>query len=157
MSNTELFKTANAQVSLVVEALLDGEKDGKSYSKIAFVLIKRDEGNRAIITCRYFADVPSIKVLAWDLFQGRLAEEYNEYKRYSGNERAFKITPSDKAYRISLLNKEPSGKTQSLFFDLPRVLARQMAIEIGDFLRNRELAKAITEALGVSQSGKLEE
>ena len=70
----------------------------------------------------------------WD---ARLVQEVNEYKKTSKAERALKI----------------DGKKESLYFDLSSFQARQLAITVLDYLRAHELATALANIFnGVSKN-----
>jgi hypothetical protein len=51
----ELYKTANAQTSLICEAMLGRlGSDGQVYNKIGLVLVLRDNSNKALKTLWYY-------------------------------------------------------------------------------------------------------
>jgi hypothetical protein len=93
----ELYKAANAQTSLICEAMLDQlGTDGQVYNKIGLVLVLRDKSNKALKTLRYYLDIPVAKVLFHDLWEGKLGEEYKEFKKTGGNkERAFQVSTAE--------------------------------------------------------------
>jgi hypothetical protein len=141
----ELYKAANAQTSLICEAMLDQVgSDGQVYNKIGLVLVLRDKGNKALKTLRYYLDIPVAKVLFHDLWEGKLSEEYNEYKKTGGNkERAFQVSPNEGGgYRVAVMNNS-GGERDRLYFQFSQREARQLAITVLDYLRAYELANAI--------------
>lgn len=142
--STNLYKTANAQISFVCEAMLEAEKDGKTFSKIALILIQRDQCNKAIATVRYFLDLPMAKVLFHDLWMNRLSAEVKEFKKFNGQEKAVSIAPKEGGYRVAIMNKEAnSQERKNLFFDMPGMGARALAITVLDHLRAWEIARAM--------------
>lgn len=153
----ELYKTANAQTSLICEAML-GQigSDGQVYNKIGLVLVLRDNTNKALKTLRYYLDIPAAKVLCHDLWEGKLGDEYKEFKKVGGNkERAFQIVPNEgSGYRVSIMNSSDSGERDRLYFQLSCWEARQMAITVLDYLRAYEIATAIAAILGKKVDGK---
>jgi hypothetical protein len=95
--SAELYKTANAQTSLISEAMLGQPGfDGQVYNKIGLVLVLRDNTNKALKTLRYYLDIPAAKVLCHDLWESKLDGEYKEFKKTGGNkERAFQISSNE--------------------------------------------------------------
>jgi hypothetical protein len=153
----ELYKTANAQTSLICEAMLGHlGSDGQVYNKIGLVLVLRDNTNKALKTLRYYLDIPVAKVLCHDLWEGTLRKEYKEFKKTSGNkERAFQIAPNEgNGYRVSIMNSSESGERDRLYFQLSRWEARQLAITVLDYLRAYEIAAAISAIMGKKVDGK---
>ena len=141
-NSLELIKFANAQTSLICEAIGYAGKDGKWHNKIGLVMVLRDAQNKAVKTLRYYVDIPSVKVLCHDLWNLRLKDEVNEYKKTEKAERALRITPKEQSYRFSVMNTV-EGKKESLYFDLSQNQARQMAITVLDYLRAYEMAWAM--------------
>lgn len=152
--NNELYKIANAQTSLIIEALLGNkDKEGRVYNKIALTMVLRDQSNKATKTLRYYLDVPVAKVLFHDIWNGDLREEYQEFKSGTTTERGLKITLLEKGYRISIINKDLTlDKKDWLYFNLSSREARQIAITILDHLNAHELALAVTRLLGNKQN-----
>ena len=142
----ELYKVANAQTSLICEAMLNQlGSDGQVYNKIGLVLVLRDNTNKALKTLRYYLDVPAAKVLFHDLWESKLGGEYKGFKKVGGNkERTFQIAPNEGGgYHVSIMNSSDSGERDRLYFQLTRSSARQMAICVLDYLRAHDLASAI--------------
>lgn len=140
----ELYKTANAKTSFICESLLGYvAQDGKQYDKISFVLVLRDADNKAQQTVRYFLDVPTAKVLMADLFRLQLNDEFSEFKKHGGKQRALTIKQNDEGYRVSMMNSNGGDDKQSLYFDITTWQAREMAISVLDYIRNHELAKML--------------
>ena len=138
----ELIKFANAQTSLIFEAVSYMDKEGKRRNKIGLVMVLRDAQNKAVKTLRYYVDIASVKVLCHDLWNLRLKDEVNEYKKTEKAERALRITPKEQSYRFSVMNTV-EGKKESLYFDLSQNQVRQMAITVLDYLRAYEMAWAM--------------
>lgn len=151
--NVELFKTANAQTSLICEAMLGrSDLNGKLYNKIGLILVLRDEKNKAVKTLRYYLDVPSAKVIFHDLWVGTFPKKYSEFKKGNGMERALNINLQDNGmYQFSVLNTKKDLKKgeerQNLYFNLNTFQVRQMAITVLDHLKNYELALALAPIL----------
>ena len=142
--STELYKTANARTSFICESLLGyTAQDGKQYDKIALVFVLRGPDNKAQQTVRYFLDVPTVKVLMTDLFDGELRDEFSEFKQHGGKQRALTIKLNDDGYRVSIMNSNGGDEKQSLYFDISAWQARELAITVLDCIRNYELAKML--------------
>ena len=146
-SNKELFKLANNTVSFISENFLGFKADdGQVINKIALLLIKRDNANRATQTLRYYLDVPAAKVLCHDLWIGSLHQEYSEFKKRGNTQRALNIDPLDEsgAYRIGIMNQASQDAEQErLFFDLNRFNSRAFARTILDFLTYEQMARQL--------------
>ena len=142
---TELFKTGTSKTIFICEALMDSPgSDDKVYNKINLIIVLRDENNKAVKTVRYFLDVPVAKVIFHDLWHLALKENYDEYKKSGGNERAVQISPTELGYRISILNSTGGDAKDRLYFDLTNFQIRQLARELLDYLRLHELAFVIS-------------
>jgi len=147
-TNIELAKFANAQASFICEAMLDfAATDGKTYSKLVIVIVKRDAQNKALETVKYFMDITPAKVLFHDLWLGTLHDEHSEYKALHGTERGLKISPVDGGvYRFSVMNKS-DGESESLYFDLNRFQVRCLARSILDYLQSWQMSTMIAEQI----------
>ena len=148
--NKELFKIANNTVSFIAENFLGFKADdGQIFDKIALLLIKRDNANRAIQTLRYYLDIPACKVLCHDLWTGALHQEYSEFKKRGNTQRALNIDPLDEsgAYRIGIMNQTSQDAEQErLFFDLNRFNSRAFARTVLDFLNYEQMARQLAAA-----------
>jgi hypothetical protein len=126
----ELYKVANAQISLICEAMLGHiGSDGQVYNKIGLVLVLRDNRNKALKTLRYYLDIPAAKVLFYDIWESKLGGEYKEFKKTGGNkERAFQISTSEGGgYRIAIMNNSGSER-ERLYFQLSQSEVRQLEL-----------------------------
>jgi hypothetical protein len=147
--SVELYKTANAQTSLICEAMLGHVgADGQVYNKIGLVLVLRNSTNKALQTVHYYLDIPAAKVLCHDLWEGKLGEEYKEFKKSGTKERALNIVQSEEGgYRLTIMNSVEGGERERLYFQLSKCEARQLAVTVLDHLKAHELAHAITAIL----------
>ena len=141
----EIYKAANAQTLFACEAMLGNvSSDGKKYDRVNLVIVLKDGQNKALKTMRYYLDIPAAKVLCSDLWQGKLHEEYSEFKKTDKAERALNFSPlKEGGYRVTIMNSNSDGSRDRLYFPLSTLQARQMAISVLDYLRVQELAGAL--------------
>lgn len=87
-------------------------------------------------------------MLFHDLFSGELRDEFNEFKRHGGRQRALNIKPLDEGgYRLSIMNINGDVHKQSLYFDITTRQARELAITVLDHVRNYDQARALAQQI----------
>ncbi len=80
-----------------------------------------------------------------DLFWLQLGDEFNEFKRHNGKQRALNIKQHEDGYQVLVMNSNGGDDKQSLYFDISGWQARELAITILDYIRNYELGRTLAE------------
>lgn len=169
MIERELFKTANAKATFIIETQLgwETEKHGRTIKsdKIIYVFIQRGGGDdhTAKRTVKYWQDFVDAFKLMQLIDEGAMGEmkekdgeyiaaiKHTEYKKTDIANRTFGVevirTDKGKHLRFSAGEEKEGDKSNRLYFDLPLRKAEAMAHTVYNKLRAYSDAYCIAEVL----------
>ena len=138
-----LEKFANKEVSFICEPLLNWKVGEKTFDRIAFKLIQRDQNHKAIQTMRYYFDFSAIRTLAFMVTVGKGKPEFSEYKTVGEKSRSINIQIAQKGgVHITIANGGKGEKNpDKLWITLTSFEFRRLMLSCFHYVNNYELAR----------------